>query len=156
MAKGKHSSAYLDYLNSEGWKSKSRWVRGLTGNRCCLFPFLRANQAHHLTYYWIGKLGWNDFGFELPVVHLVPLSEIAHKIVHFPLLWKQPIRFLVNTYLRVTFVLLEALFKLLWAIPFWFGVYWLWQNYLSDKVMPWIDLVRDLIQQAWVVMSNLT
>lgn len=153
MPKGKHTSAYLNYLNSEGWRSKSRWVRGLTGNRCCLFPFLRANQAHHLTYYWIGKLGWNDFGFELPVVHLVSLSETAHKIVHFPFLWKQPVRFFVNTYLRVTFILLWTVFNLLWSIPFWFGVYWLWQNLLSDKVMPLIDLVLVFVQQVWGFIS---
>ncbi len=149
-----HSSAYLNYLNSEGWRRKSRWVRGLTRNRCCLFPFLRANQAHHLTYYFILHFGWNDFGFELPCVHLVPLSETAHKIVHLPLLWKQPIRFFFNTYLRISFVILWTIFNLLWSIPFWFGVYWLWQNWLSDKVMPWIDLVRGLIQSVFELIRN--
>ena len=152
MPKGKHTSAYLNYLNSDGWKSKSRWVRGLTGNRCCLFPFLRANQAHHLTYYSIFRLGWNDFGFEQPILHLVSLSETAHKIVHFPLLWKQPIRFFVNTYLRISFVILWTIFKPLWSIPFWFGFYWTWQNWLSEIVMPWIDLVRGLIQEIWGIM----
>ena len=147
---------YLNYLNSPTWQKKSRWVRGLTRNRCCLFPFLRANQAHHLTYYLILHWGWNNFGFELPVAHLVSVSETAHKIVHYRWLWKQPVRFFINTYLRIAFVILWTIFKPLWSIPFWFGVYWLWQNVLSDKLMPWIDLAKGLIQSVFELIRNFT
>ena len=151
--KKKHSSAYLAYLNSSTWKQKSRWVRTLTRpfwlprnarGQCCLFPWLPAQQTHHLTYYFIGKLGWDSFGFELPVWHIVPLSPLAHEVVGHRLLWRQPIRFFVNSYLRIAFIVLWTICKPMWSIPFWVGIYWLWVNWLSDKVMPLVDFVRGL------------
>ena len=151
-----HTAAYRNYLNSPTWKNKSRWVRSLTRpwwlpknarGRCCLFPFLPAQQTHHLTYYLILNIGWNWFGFEVACVHLVPLSKFAHDLVGHPFLWKQPVRFFANTYLRLSFLLLWTICKPLWSIPFWFGVYWIWQNWLSEKVLLWTDLAQGWIGQ---------
>jgi len=103
------SRAYIQYLNSPTWRNKSRWVRSLTRpfwllknarGRCCLFPLLPAQKTHHLTYYFILNLGWDEFGFEQAFWHLVPLSKVAHDLVGTKFLWKQPVRFFVNTYQR--------------------------------------------------------
>jgi hypothetical protein len=129
----KHSSAYLNYLRSPAWKKKSAWVRSLTkpwwlprsvSGRCCLFPWLRAKETHHLTYYFILNLGWNWFGFEQPCWHLIPLSKPAHKFVSQPAIWQQPVRFLMNTYLRLSFLVLWTICKPLWSVPFWCVFIW--------------------------------
>ena len=137
-----HSREYINYLNSSTWRNKSRWVRSLTRpfwlprnsrGKCVLFPFLPAQQTHHLTYYFILNFGGNDFGFELPILHLAPLSKVAHSLVGSKILWKQPIRFFVNTYLRIAFLILWTICQRFWSIPFWYGMYWLWQNiYLTQ------------------------
>lgn len=144
----KHSSAYTNYLNEPTWKNKSLWVRSLTRpwwlsknalGRCCLFPILPARPTHHLTYYLIGNIGWNWFGFEQPIWHLVPLSKFAHELVSTPFLWRQPVRFFVNTYLRLSFLVLWTICKPLWSIPFWLACFWLWENWLSPLLLPMID-----------------
>ena len=153
-----HSREYINYLNSPTWRNKSRWVRSLTRpfwlpnksrGRCVLFPWFPAQQTHHLTYYFIFNLGWNQFGFEMPLWHLVPVSKVAHDIVGSKLLWTQPIRFFVNTYLRIAFLILWTICKPVWSIPFWYGIYWLWQNYLSARVIFWLDWVNNLIQKLF-------
>lgn len=65
---------YQDYLNSPEWKKKTKLARESTHYRCTLFPFLKADLTHHLTYdnveyEWI----WRD---------IVPLSSYAHGLVH--------------------------------------------------------------------------
>ena len=153
----KHSREYIQYLNSPTWREKSRWVRSLTRpfwlpkksrGRCVLFPWLPAQQTHHLTYYFILNLGWNEFGFEQPVWHLIPLSKVAHDLVGSKLLWKQPIRFFVNTYLRLAFLILWTLFKPLWSIPFWYVMYRIYQSYsyLLDPAISSINYLINLIQ----------
>ena len=125
----KESNQYIKYIKSNTWKKKSRWVRGLTKpwwlskkakGRCCLFPFLPAEETHHLTYFFLLNFGWDWFGFEQPIWHLVPLSKFAHRIVSKSFFWQQPVRFLVNTYLRFSFLLLWTICKPWWSIPFWF------------------------------------
>ena len=153
----KHSREYTQYLKSSTWREKSRWVRSLTRpfwlskksrGRCVLFPFLPAQQTHHLTYYFIFNLGWNEFGFEMPFLHLVPLSKFGHDLVGSKFLWTQPVRFFVNTYLRVAFVILWTIFKPLWSIPFWYIMYRIWQsyNYLLDPAMFWFKWFKNMIQ----------
>ena len=127
----KHSKEYVSYLSSSAWKKKSRWVNALTRpwwsskgkrGRCCLLPFLPADQTHHLTYFLIFNLGWNRFGFEQPGWHLVPLSTLAHNFVSQTFFWRQPTRFLVNLYLRTSFIILWTFCKPTVSIPFWFLV----------------------------------
>ena len=124
----RHSPGYRNYINSPEWHQKSRWVRSLTGHRCILFPWLGARETHHLTYNFFLGFGWNSWGFEQPGWHLVPLSKTAHKFVHFRLFRRQPIQLIVNTYLRLSFLLWWSLFNLIWSIPLWLGVFlsWLW------------------------------
>jgi len=128
------SSRYINYINSEAWRKKSLWVKNLTRpwwtskyakGRCCLNPFLPAQNTHHLTYFLILNIGWNWFGFEIPCLHLVPLSKSSHTLIHKPFLWKQPIRFFVNTYLRISFLIIWTICKPIFSIPFWFGFLWL-------------------------------
>lgn len=156
-----HSREYTNYLNSPTWRNKSRWVRSLTRpfwlskksrGRCVLFPFLPAQQTHHLTYYFILNLGWNEFGLEMPFLHLVPLSNVAHDLVGSKLLWQQPIRFFVNTYLRLAFVILWTICKPLWSIPFWYAIYWTWQsyNYLLEPAMFWLKWLINLIKTLFL------
>jgi hypothetical protein len=146
--KKRHSNAYINYLNSSTWKNKSKWIRSLTRawwlplnarGRCCLFPFLPAQQTHHLTYYLVGNIGWNWFGFEQPGWHLVPLSKFGHELVSTRFLWQQPVRFFVNTYLRLSFLVLWTICKPLWSVPFWLACFCLWENWLSQKLLPIIQ-----------------
>lgn len=135
--KNYHSNQYTNYIYSDSWKHKSRWVRSLTRpfwlskyarGRCCLLPFLPAEETHHMTYFFILNFGWNWFGFEQPVWHLVPLSRFSHRLISKPFFWKQPIRFFVNMYLRISFIVLWSICKPIFSIPFWFGVYYLFGN----------------------------
>ena len=151
----KHSREYTQYLKSPHWRDKSRWVRSLTRpfwlpknarGRCVLFPWLPAQQTHHLTYYFILNLGWNEFGFEMPFLHLVPLSKFGHDLVGSKLLWKQPVRFFVNTYLRLSFLIIWSICKPFWSIPFWFAIYWSWENHFSEPVMFGFSWLKNLVQ----------
>jgi hypothetical protein len=45
----------------------------LSGGRCCVFPWLRANDLDHLSYFRLSR--------EQPLRDVVPLSRIAHRIV---------------------------------------------------------------------------
>ncbi len=152
-----HSREYINYLNSSTRRNKSRWVRSLTRpfwlprkarGRCVFFPFLPAQQTHHLTYYFLFNLGWNQFGFELPILHLVPLSKVSHDLVGSKLLWKQPIRFFVNTYLRLSFLILWTICKPLWSIPFWSAIYWIWRSYsyFLEPAIFWFNWINNLIK----------
>ena len=139
-------------MRSDQWRRKSRWVRSLTGHRCVLFPWLRARQTHHLTYFFLPGIGWNSWGFEFPCWHLVPLSETAHDFFDSRgLLWQQPIRFFANTYLRLSFLFWWSLFNPLWSAPFWIGIYilWLW---LLKRIPPGQE-IKDLIDQFTVTLK---
>lgn len=135
----KKSRAYRNYITSFAWRKKSRWVRSLTcpwwtkskKGRCSLFPFLAAEQTHHLTYFFIFNIGWDNFGFEQPGWHLIPLSEFAHNLVSKPFLWTQPVRFFVNLYLRLSFILLWTICKPITSVPLWLSVYFVVFHSLS-------------------------
>lgn len=91
------SKEYLSHIKSPAWYKKSLAVKKLSGNRCVLFPWLTAKDAHHMTY--------RNLGRELPVIDLVPLSHQAHKLVHNPLFWDTLlIRMVVNYLLRILYI----------------------------------------------------
>ena len=107
----KFSDPYVRYIRSSQWKRKSKWTRSLTRNRCCFFPFLRAEETHHLTYYFILNLGFNSFGLEIPGWHLVPLNRFSHRLLSVGIFWMQPIRFVINFYLRLMFIILVVVMR---------------------------------------------
>jgi hypothetical protein len=98
-----HSNRYKTYIISDTWRSKSKKCRNLNRNRCVLFPWLRSNHAHHLHY--------RNLESELPVRDIVPLSKIAHNLVHIevfnyhPLWGKSPLRIPFSWFLRVFYVI---------------------------------------------------
>ena len=56
---------------SPEWKKKSKHVQRMTSNHCILFPWIKSNHAHHLTYQNLER--------EMPVRDIVPLSKTAVK-----------------------------------------------------------------------------
>jgi hypothetical protein len=96
------SNEYNVYIVSETWRLKSKNCRDLNRNRCVLFPWLKSNHAHHLYY--------RNMKYELPIRDIVPLSKIAHNLVHCKILgitpfWgKSPLRVLLSNILRVFYV----------------------------------------------------
>lgn len=92
VSKPKHSNFYKSYIISPEWRVKSKACIMKTKNRCVLLPFMLARHTHHLTYKNLGK--------EMFIRDIVPLSKVAHKLVHFDIFWKTPLRPLVNLYLR--------------------------------------------------------
>lgn len=151
-----HSPGYTNYISSNQWRKKSRWVRSLTGYRCVLFPWICARQTHHLTYSLLPpRIGWNWWGFEQPCWHLVPLSNSAHNLVGSQILWQQPLRFFVNIYLRLAFLLWWTLFNLLWSIPCWLVVYILCHRLtgttqLSNKFQELFSQFTDVISFQFI------
>jgi hypothetical protein len=99
-----YSNQYLAYIHSTKWKHKSKHCQQLTKYHCIIFPWLRSNHAHHLTYHNLEN--------EIPVRDIVPLSKIAHSIVHYSLFWKTRLRPLVNVLLRF----LMFLWIIIWSI----------------------------------------
>lgn len=99
------SNKYKTYIISDEWRAKSRNVRDLTNNHCVLFPWMKANHAHHLTY--------QNMENEIPVRDIIPLSKTAHSIVHWRIFWKTRLRIWMNLILR--------LLAIFW-ISFWFLV----------------------------------
>jgi hypothetical protein len=96
MKKKKYSNKYQKYIRSKQWYAKSKFTISLTGNRCILLPFLKATQTHHLHYRSLSR--------ETVFFDTVPLSKTAHKLVHIWILWKTPIRLIINNILRVLFI----------------------------------------------------
>lgn len=69
------SNRYLAYLGSDKWRQKSKLFRNVMLNRCCVLPFLRSNDAHHMTY--------ANLEHEIFLRDVVPLSNLIHDgIVH--------------------------------------------------------------------------
>lgn len=83
---------YRAYIRSGEWYKKRDRVTKMTKKRCVLFPWLRAKDCHHMTYHHLGN--------EWFIRDIVPLSKIAHWLVHRYLLWKTPARIIVNLILR--------------------------------------------------------
>lgn len=88
-----HSPEYRQYIVSPLWRQHARRCFGLTHRRCCLLPWLRAVEAHHLHY--------RNFKQEWVLRDTVPLSALGHRIVHAWLFWRGPLRPLANAGLRV-------------------------------------------------------
>jgi len=144
MPKKYQSSRYTNYIKSYSWRKKSLWVRSLTRpcwlpksakGRCSLFPILPAQHTHHMTYFCVFNIGWNWFGFEMPLVHLVPLSRFSHRLIHKEFFWWKPIRFFVNLYLRISFLIIWTICKPLFSLPLWFGIYFLIENIFIPKFL---------------------
>lgn len=68
------SNEYFSYINSPEWKGKSRFFRSLTNNRCSIFPWLKATDAHHLTY--------DNLRDEYYIKDCIPVSRFVHNIIH--------------------------------------------------------------------------
>lgn len=88
-----HSPEYTRYLQSPEWRAKSNYALAFTGNRCIIFPWLRARHCHHMSY--------RNFKHEQIWRDTVPLSRTAHSLVHNYFLWKTALRPAVNCYLRL-------------------------------------------------------
>lgn len=103
------SNRYNAYIKSKKWRRKSD--RYLSISNCCLFPWLKATHAHHLSY---DNLEKETFWFDV-----LPLSRFAHKpIIHHWILWNSghpdwwP-RIITNYYLRFIGFPIAFLAKLL-------------------------------------------
>ena len=91
------SIEYYNHINSPEWRKRSRVIRARSGDRCCLFPWKRAVEAHHMVY-------TPGFKHERYGIECVPLSKEAHDWVHLPQNWKgtrNPRRLRISAYLRV-------------------------------------------------------
>ena len=82
-------------MDSAEWHRKSRFFRNVLQNRDCVFPFLRSQDAHHMTY--------RNLKHEAFLRDAVPLNKTFHlKFLHpFMRLWHKKhdipfIRFWVN------------------------------------------------------------
>lgn len=97
---------YLDYIKTPQWRNKSKQIQGMSANHCILFPWLKSNDAHHLTY--------KNLKNEIPIRDIVPLSRYAHNIVHLPIFWKTFLRIWINWLLRslaIFWIIFWFLFK---------------------------------------------
>jgi len=66
---------YQAYIHSKDWQQKSRKFRSIMFDRCAVFPFLKSNQTHHMTYANLSR--------ELLLRDCIPLSNFVHHgIVH--------------------------------------------------------------------------
>ena len=66
---------YQSYIHSREWQQKSRKMRGIMSDRCAVFPFLKSNNTHHMTYANLGR--------EVLLRDCIPLNGFVHNgIVH--------------------------------------------------------------------------
>lgn len=100
-----HSKNYLAWIQSPEWKAKSKKCQSWTKYHCIVFPWLKSRHCHHLTY--------KNMKNEVPIRDIVPLSKIAHSIIHWRIFWKSPLRPWANTILRV----LMVLWVIFWMLP---------------------------------------
>lgn len=73
------SRTYKSYIRSADWYARRRNILKVWRNRCALFPWLKADECHHLTY--------QNLQHERAWVDCIPLSKTAHWLVHLPLFW---------------------------------------------------------------------
>jgi hypothetical protein len=99
------SPQYYIYINSPEWREKSKRCQVLTKNHCVVFPWLKSRHCHHMIY--------RNFQKEMPLRDTVPLSKIAHSIIHWWIFWKTPLRPWVNAILRILLIF--------WVL-FWFFI----------------------------------
>lgn len=75
-----HSRSYRSYIRSADWYARRRAILKIWRNRCALFPWMAADECHHLTY--------RNLTREVPWRDCLPLSKFAHQLVHHPILWQ--------------------------------------------------------------------
>lgn len=92
------SPEYYERIKSKAWRRFSNMVISLSEGRCSLLVIPKATHCHHMTY--------SHLGHELPLVDCVPLSPMAHKIIHWPIFWKTSLRVLINWWLRFVYLVL--------------------------------------------------
>lgn len=146
-----HSDAYRRYMSSPVWRQRARRCLDFTHRRCCLFPFLRAVEAHHMHY--------RNFEGELVVRDIVPLSRLGHRIVHAWILWRGPGRPLANALCSCATLAVAVLVRpllalvlavvliglVIGAISCWDA--W-WQDLQTIPGWPVVDAVLREIRQA--------
>ncbi len=98
------SPQYYQYINSSKWREKSRRCQSLTKKHCIIFPQVKSHHCHHLTY--------RNFQKEIPLRDTVPLCKFAHRIIHWWIFWKTPLRPGINFLLRI----LMAFWVVAWFI----------------------------------------
>jgi hypothetical protein len=69
------SKKHDDWKASPEWREMSRKFRNMSGNRCGVLPWLRANCSHHLTY--------DNLCEEKYIRDCIPLSNAVHHWIHF-------------------------------------------------------------------------
>ena len=58
--KGLGFKSYQEYLESEFWKQKRKWILIAFGNKCCRCGTKKKLQVHHTNYRNVGNEGIND------------------------------------------------------------------------------------------------
>jgi hypothetical protein len=111
------------------WCAIRKITFALSLGRDCIVPWLRAEQADHLTYRRLGR--------EIPWVDLVPLSVGTHAVV--TELRRAGLKWLVNPVLRLAYGL--------WISP-WFIVPWFLLHALHIVPIGPIEAFTD-VQNAW-------
>ena len=98
MARKKYRSKmgqrYSEYIHSKRWHRKLPFFHAFLMHQDCLFPWLPANDIHHLAYW---GLGW-----EVYILHVVPLNRATHDFIGMFDYDPLPIKLLVNTSLRLS------------------------------------------------------
>lgn len=102
---------YNRYLKSPQWKKIKHDTEKLTWNRCILFPWLPAQNVHHMHYGNIqGEFVNGNYHFvakkDSPFKDVVPLSKFAHShVAHLDFFWKNKARRKkFNKFLRFMFI----------------------------------------------------
>lgn len=119
MSRNYWQEEYKVYLQSAQWKAIKNQTENLAYGRCVMFPWLKCANVHHMHYGNIqGERQGNSYVFtckkDTPIKDIVPLSRLAHKIVHLSCLWKnKKNRKTVNFILRVLYIL-----NLIYCLPF--------------------------------------
>ena len=64
------SNELIKHMNSDAWRRRSRFFRNVMLNRDCVFPFLKSQDAHHMTY--------RNLKHEIFLRDVVPLNKKFH------------------------------------------------------------------------------
>lgn len=90
--RSKMGQRYFAYINSSKWQKKLPFFHSFLMHRDAICPLLPANHVHHLAYW---GLGW-----EIYILHVVPLNKYTHAIVgifdYAPFLIKFPFNMLLR------------------------------------------------------------
>ena len=99
---------YKGYIHSPQWRQKLPHFHSFLCGQDCIFPWVKANHIHHLTYARLGR--------EIFIIDVVPLHKITHAIVgifdHAPFLIKFPIDMALRA-VTLFWSIVFALFKII-------------------------------------------